>query len=329
MVYFEFAEWLAIAAAVLLILVCAGVVWRAVWLPSDVRTVACCGACGQPVGELQSPRCTECGGQFNRVGVSTPSMVVRYRAGLGWALLAWTTLMVAIGGVVLSIQQQQAAMQGWAAFAPITPAGGAQQITIEREYTPRSRSGPHPFRAELAVDAVTDDGLVTSGTAKLRLRKTGTAERVSLEMSLPDGAYVLKAADDRELARGGSVDQEVIETLFAQLNVGMPPETSLAFSRQFVEILNETRFDPESLNHGGMGAIDLSQPTLMSSGGSSSTGPVGGFAPRAAMPAFPAPSWWSGMLVSGAILSGFWIAGVIAITLRNRQLLRPKAPTAG
>jgi hypothetical protein len=142
MPYYEIGVWFAIATAALLAVVCAGVVGRALWLPGDVRLSACCGACGHPVGDMRVERCPECGALYSRAGVSTPRMVLRHRAGLGWALLAWTTMMLAVSAFFITQQQRRAAMRAWAvAPAPPPGSGGQEQITIDRT-SPRGARRP-------------------------------------------------------------------------------------------------------------------------------------------------------------------------------------------
>jgi hypothetical protein len=176
------------------------------------------------------------------------------------------------------------------------------------------------------LQAVTGDGLVESGALTLRIRRTGTAERVSLDLNMVDGTFVIQDKADKEVARGGALEAGHIEQLFALLEIGLTPKDAASYAEQFVEILQEARFDPQSLTSHNPGSLSQDEVGLMSNGGSSSSSPVGGFTAMAAIPAIP--PWWTGLGVPGAILASVWIAGLVGITWRNRQLALglPSAP---
>src|SRR4051794_33122844 len=118
-------QWLAYGIAALAILVCLGVIARALLIPSDVRRTCCCGACGYVMPDRIPDQCPECGGRIAKVGISTPAMAVRLRGGLGWALLAWTVICGSLAQLGWGYVQQRA----WAAamVMPAMTGGGKTQ----------------------------------------------------------------------------------------------------------------------------------------------------------------------------------------------------------
>jgi len=74
-------------------------VWVAVTLPKKVPREPACGGCGYAVDGLDSSTCPECGGDFRKVGISTPQFVLKWRGGYFSAILGWTLVMLMVGMV--------------------------------------------------------------------------------------------------------------------------------------------------------------------------------------------------------------------------------------
>lgn len=101
------------AAYVLLVVICVWMMVREMWPPLEVHEGPCCGGCGHGVRDILQGVCPECGGQYSKVGITTPGMAIRLRGSLPLALLAWTTIVLVAGGVVRGWLEQRA----WSTYA--------------------------------------------------------------------------------------------------------------------------------------------------------------------------------------------------------------------
>jgi hypothetical protein len=321
----DLQTWMAVISVVLLVLLCLGIVARTVLIPAEVRRVPCCGACGHGVGDIRVERCPECGGVYTRVGITTPASVLRQRASLGLGLLAWTTAILAVTTVATKSVYGRAWSRAQAAWSPVAaaPASTAEHYQGEQKFSPWSAFGGarEAFRLEIAVDATEDAGKVT-GTLTTTMRKSGTAEKCTLELKIDDKSYVLTDKSLAEIGKG-AFGEEAVKQLFAAL--GLDPEKggNPAYRKEIKELLEEAMADPESLQTHGQGGSFGNGPRLMQQGGSWTSG--GRYGGAGWMPAAPftgpgevwtlssVRAWW-------IALGSVWLVGAGVIAWRNRRL---------
>lgn len=327
--FLDLQQLLMYGFAGLVVVLCIGVIARAIFVPSDIRRACCCGGCGFAIADTSTNRCPECGGQLSKVGISTPAMAVRLRGGLGWALLAWTTACAMVAQLAWGYILQSA----WASAMVVNAAsfGGPQQHSYETSYTPsrytisgegmaESSAADLNFRIDASTTFVIDGAAIESGTATLSLRKNGSSEASTLELDLGEGVFELRDGKNA-VSRSGKaaeVDAGLVRAWFDAAGIA---GDGGAFARSMADAkrLVEGRFaDPEGLSA-------IFQPfgmtvagSLQSNGGSSSSGPVGGFA--MAGPGTP-ELWTTRTGVIAAVLGSGYLAGVVAISRRHRRLL--------
>ena len=320
---------------VLLGIVCLGAIVRALWAPMDIHRAPCCGGCGHGVRDILQGICPECGGQYAKVGITTPSMAVRLRASLPIALLAWTTLI----GLGATISHGWLEQRAWASFSSssvaFTPGmGGKQQESLTAELTPmyvyvispdsRTEDG---YRIGLALNYVIDGDKVESGTCVLKLHKNGESQSVPLTIDLSDGTFSIKDDKGKEIVKGGkeeNVDAAAVEKWFKEVGINTELNGTKRSMQDAVKIARYARSDPgaieSTLNMGftsnDIGALRSNGTSTRSSGGvptSFSTSPA-----MIGPPGIGAKemSLWVGLL--GLV----YIAGCAGLVWRNRRVIR-------
>jgi hypothetical protein len=325
-------EWLVYGIGALGIVVCLGVIARALLIPTDIRRVCCCGACGYAITDTAPNRCPECGGTLTKVGLTTPAMAVRLRGGLGWALLAWTVICGTLAQIGWGYVQQSA----WAAITMTTPSptSGKMQYTSDMQLTaPKFFGIPQPrgtessddldFRIDADLTYVIDAGATESGTATLTLRKSGTESRALLDLDLGAKTFQLKDAGGTTLKSGKTADLDEA-TFRAWFDAAGVRTTGPAFAQTLSDCKKLTDAcvaDPQGLQsifqRAGPNAAGALQFT---GGGNSSSGPVGGFGGPFGGPA--TPNYWPlrNQLLAGT-LGLVYVAGIVGIWWRRRRLL--------
>jgi hypothetical protein len=206
------------AVYVLLGIVCIGAIARALWSPLEVFRGPACGGCGHGVRDMLQGVCPECGGQYAKVGITTPGMAVRLRGSLPIALLAWATLMVTAASFTHGWLEQRAwARYSVAASSFSTGVGGSsgpQQESYSTELTPVTRTfssggrfdqaergDDQTYRISLALNYVTDADKVQSGTCVFKLRRNGEPESFRSRSTWPTGASRLRTIRGRRSLR--------------------------------------------------------------------------------------------------------------------------------
>ena len=81
----------------------ANAVWRAVMPPPGLPRGAACGSCGYELTTVEGGRCSECGADLLKAGVTTRRNVVRTAGSLPAALLGWTVIAATLAGVGLYV----------------------------------------------------------------------------------------------------------------------------------------------------------------------------------------------------------------------------------
>jgi hypothetical protein len=156
---------------VALVAPCIYMLWVALVPPSRMPRDAACGRCGYPVAGLSTHECPECGTDWRTAGVSTPSLIMRYRGGAASAIVAWTILCSAGGLVLLSTV-------GVMFIAPRVQAAVATPQTWTTPLYPNSKAFP-------SVD------VASSGPMGAAKGKT----TVTLSLNLADGSAWKMAVD--------------------------------------------------------------------------------------------------------------------------------------
>lgn len=320
--------WIMYGIQAMAVVVCLGVIARALLVPSDVRRQCCCGGCGHPIVNVSSERCPECGGLLTKVGISTPAMAVRLRGGLGWALLAWTVV-CGLGAQIAGEYIQYAAWQG---ARTMGGAGGSGPTGYQYEYNLEPNTfGSGGFgdggddlsslewRIELQLDYVDDAGAIESGSAELTLRKTGTLNRAVVTLDLVARTLELSDSDGKVLSsvKADKVDRATVSSWFEAAALAT---TGAGMDRavEDVLLLFQACFDdPEGAsslfdNFGGMTEIGSLQ-SRGGGGGTTFSGGAGGLG---------TPDYWTKqtVLIAG-VLGTVYIAGVVVIWRRRRRML--------
>lgn len=323
----QLGEWLTYGISALAILVCLGVIARALLVPSDVRRVCCCGGCGYAMGDRIPEQCPECGGRIAKVGVSTPAMAVRLRGGLGWALLAWSVICGSLAQVGWGYVQQAA----WAAAMSPGMMGGSgpTQHSWQTKFAPNrfssgARSNTQPtddlnFRIDGSLSWVSDGGTVESGTVTLTLQRNGEAKQATMSLDLAERTFELNDASDAVVRKGGAadIDETLLKLWFEKADIDTSGPSFARVIADSKRLLSGSFDDPEGVQSGfsGFGMTD-ELGALRSQGGSSSSGPVGG------MGGMPVPEYWTVRTqLVGGILGLVYITGAVLIWWRHRRLL--------
>ncbi len=321
---------------VLIGIVCVGAIVRALWAPMDIHRAPCCGGCGHGVRDILQGVCPECGGQYAKVGITTPSMAVRLRASLPIALLAWTTMV----GVGASLSHGWLEQRAWATYSTASVAftpgvGGKQSEKYTTDLTPVSMGSFSAFgraesktaleyRISLDLGYVIDGDKVESGMCVMKLRKNGEPESFPLTIDLADGSFTIKDDQGKEIAKGGKdskVDDGVVEQWFDHAGLDIKDKAVRRSIKDAAKIARYARVDPGAIEASLNNSFSTGDDgALRGNGGSRSSGP-GAFGATAGMVGPPGigtmeMSIWVGML--GAV----YVSGCAGIVWRNRRVLR-------
>jgi hypothetical protein len=326
------------AVYVLLGLVCLGAIARALWSPLEVFRGPTCGGCGHGVRDMLQGVCPECGGQYAKVGIATPSMAVRLRGSLPIALLAWTTLMVTAASFTHGWLEQRAWAWYSAAASFSAGASGPQQesySTVMRTFSPNGRiaeserGDDQTYRISVALTFVSDADKVQSGTCVFKLRRNGEPESFPLSIDLSDGSFTIKDDQGKEIAKGGKdakVDEAAVEKWFKGAGLDTAGAAVKRSMKDMVRIARFAKADPSGLNNELNGSFrngNEEKGTLQSNGSSSSSGgvPVGGAMATLAL-AGPPGVGTAELATSIGVLGTLYLVGCGGIVWRNRRMVK-------
>ncbi len=166
---------------------------------------ACCGQCGYEASATIST-CTECGSEYARVGLVTPTLARRLRVKPWVAGVAWTILVV------------QVVSRGVPYLSVLMPTSEVvSTITLNQTYEPRGSMG-YRFdtsrvdsdwrECNIMLDADLEQGLDTqdvAGTASIRFvvhDQSDVAFRARIDMDMDKQTFTAVNADESEIARG-------------------------------------------------------------------------------------------------------------------------------
>lgn len=165
----------------------------------------CCGQCGYEASPAGST-CSECGNDYARVGLVTPTLARRLRLKPWVAGVAWTILVV------------QGASWGVRYISAIFPSStSVSTVSISQTYEPtgawqyrfgdtRTQSDWRECDIVLDADVKQDlDSADTSGTASIRFVVYDQAEsafRVKIVVDLDQQTFTAIKSDESEVARG-------------------------------------------------------------------------------------------------------------------------------
>lgn len=331
----------------LLGILCLGIIARALWSLPDLYAGPCCGACGHGVAEILQGVCPECGGQYARVGITTPGMAIRLRGSLGLALIAWTTL-VLVGACFSHGWLEQRA---WAtAFygSSGAPVSGARQTEhLATDFTPMDMGfssfsgGQNPtslpkeelgYRISLTLDTVMNGDAVESGTCLMKLRRSGEPESLPLTIDLADGSFTIKDAEGKEIAKGAGgkdakVDDAAIEKWFKAAGLDPDGPAVKRSMKDAAKIARYARADPAAIDEMGMnGTFTSADDGALHMNGSSrsSGGAMIGVGMGSAMIGLPGIGTTEMVLMVG-ILGAVYLAGCGGIIWRNKRMVKGRA----
>lgn len=320
----------------LLAATCIGVIVRALWRPADVYRNPCCGACGHSVDSVLNGVCPECGGNYAKVGISTPSMAVRLRGSIVLALLAWSTLVALAAGYTNGWLERRA----WTRAMTITAAAPAPVKQTESYSTDLSpwggmfqsmssrREKNLDFRVSLQLDLVTDAGEAESGTCVMKLRKTGAKESYTLTIDVVEGSYAVTDGDDKELDKGPEVDDAAIKRWFEAAGLETDGRLIKQAMADCAEIAELAVTDPTaiqtSVGHSSFRTGE--EGKLQSNGSSSSRGSIGGGGAMAGRGLVrPSGPSMRELAIGGGVLGVVYVAGCVVLLWCNRRALHAVA----
>ena len=251
-------------------------VWRAVMPPPGLPRNAGCGSCGYELATLAHGRCSECGADLLKAGVTTRRNAVRTAGSLPAALLGWTAIVLTAGTVVMYA----------ISIVTLTRTTMANGTNYTSNYTFRPQPRPGltapDFRLRVDVDVVGNFGApATSGQITMEL--AGPDQTVSI--LFPDvttDAWIITAEDASEIASGNDLRSGDILAAFTA--AGLPPEQHPVVSEYAdrIEDLGVAALnDPFSFETSVMMSATNLPPNaaqLVQSGGTSNFGP-GAFNP--------------------------------------------------
>jgi hypothetical protein len=316
----DLMTWTGVITGLLLVIVCAGVVLRAMVIGAEARRGPCCGGCGSGVGSLAAGKCPECGGDYLRVGVTTPAAVLRQRPGPGTALLAWTTLCMAGASVMTMLVQNATWFAPPPAWTPGTPITGKAQLRARQRYAPWDRKienhgfSEDRFRVDLSLDAISNKGAVESGVLTVTLRLTGTSRDVGLGIDMRTGEWVRTDEAGKKTA-GRDLDLPAVQAWFGLLGL----DGAGGYAAEVHRLITEAIADPETLRddyaRGGPFPFH-DERFLIAQGGAWSESPatIATRRPLLRMGLGDPLAWW--MFWGGA-----WLVGGAGMVWRYRRLV--------
>lgn len=298
----------------------ANAVWRAVMPPPGLPRGAACGSCGYELTTVEGGRCSECGADLLKAGVTTRRNVVRTAGSLPAALLGWTVIAATLAGVGLYVVS-------WYSLTTSTAAMATTNYTATYTFGPTTTYdneqgryiSPADFKVSIAVDVTGDwSGPADTGTITVDL-SSGDQQAVIQYPDASDTAWVM-IIGDTEAARGDEFTRD--DALAAFRAVGLDPDANPAvpvYATQFETLLDAAQYDPfnyESETYSFTGDYVIEQ-----TGGGMSNAFNGN--------PFTTGNTTLDVIIPLLIAGGcglFWLLGVIFIVVRrNRLVAGPRA----
>ncbi|HYF14529.1 MAG TPA: hypothetical protein VD971_05580 [Phycisphaerales bacterium] len=326
----ELSSWLGYGFATLAVLLCAWILFRTLVVPPDARRACCCGACHHAVAKDAGPasRCPECGASYDRVGITTPALLVRSRGGLGVALLAWTTIV----GL--------AANQGWRQVT--RSASRAAQVAVFNVKadsvagTLRPNAGFWPqragaddqpdalaFRLEVSVEVLLDRmGRLIEGEAVLVLRKDGSEVGADITIDPAKQSFVANLpgeASPRSGSLAGKTD-DFVRAWYTSAGIDTSHTGVRRAMQDTKKLLDLCLADPAAISRSTFSrTVSRTDIGALTVDGSWTSGGGPRYNSRAGS---PQPVYWNdrSRLLAG-ILGGVYIAGLALIWWRHKRLV--------
>jgi hypothetical protein len=320
---FVIAGFVWIAIGLLTIGLSCNAVWRAVMPPPGTPRQAGCGSCGYELTTLAHGRCSECGADLLKAGVSTRNNTVRIAGSLAGGIMGWTILAATLGSIVLytiSVIAMMSSMGG------VMGAGGATAYDSNYAFgipeTYDNESGEYvrefDFDMTIEVDVMGDwSGPAASGTIKAIFEHAGEkAEVLFADAATTD--WVMTNAAGEEIGSGTSFSTN--DALAALKSVGLDPadqpesDVPIPTIAREAEIIIDTAlnepFNYETSYLGTVGANSVLEQT----GGTAFNkinNPFG---------STTAADWIVPLVVVGGTLI-VWIAGMVWMIRRRGRLI--------
>lgn len=299
-------------------------IWRAVMPPSGLPRNAGCGSCGYELTTLAAGRCSECGADLLKAGVTTRRNAVRLAGSLPAALTGWTLLVMGATLVVLYT----------VSIVTLTSSTRSMMNSYSASYTYRpaltgaggGASGSTPsFRVQLDLDVEgSRAGRPTSGELMLGLSANASVATFRFDDVSTDD-WVLTDDAGAMVATGTVLASD--DVLAAFRAVGLDPDTDASlhgFADRIEELAAEALQNPMRFSTSLMivatqlpaGTPRLDQVSGTSGFGAGAT-PFGTMNPSDAI--IPA--------VTLGVACGVWLAGSVFIVRRRAKLIEGPRPT--
>lgn len=303
----------------------ANAIWRAVMPPAGLPRGASCGSCGYELGAI-AERCSECGADLLKAGIMTRRNAIRMAGSLPAALMGWTVIATALGGVAFGItmavvfarQGGQLVSQNYAATVRLAPM--AHLHDDGRTYAPSA-----DYTVVFDVDVVGAWGApADSGSITVTVR--GPDRESVVVMNAQSGAWQLFDHAGAEVASGIAFDPDDAAEVYRLAGLDVAENAALNHeSSQLGGLLNRAYDDPFNIDNDAITTLGLvgMQPD-QALGGLRRTGATTNFNPMAGFSAGLVES----MAVSGVVLI-IWGVGIVLIVRRRAKVIRDPRPEPG
>ncbi|MFT5422915.1 MAG: hypothetical protein ACI89L_000684 [Phycisphaerales bacterium] len=317
-------SWLLMIGAALMTLgLSVNAIWRAVMPPSGLPRGAGCGSCGYELTTLTAGRCSECGADLIKSGVTTRRNAVRAAGSLPAALMGWTVIMVMAWGIVFAIGASVVAMN------TMNTGGGVQTVTNTQSFQPvrvdrdgdgrRERSADYELTYIFDGDSNWGAGGAQSGVVSIEIEGDDVTTPLIFEYDIETQGYTITGTDGTEIESGTGFTSKDAEGLLGQAGLdltdpGIAEETIQAGELFQGAIDNPMNFESTGLFNTTTSAGGLSSTaSIMNYGG----GPMGmtGFG--------TSPTEYvvfGSIIVFGVLVYG---VGVVFLIRRRGKLLAP------
>ncbi len=295
--------YLTYFSTALLAILCALIIGRAVFVPSEARRGATCGACGHQITEVAQGRCPECGALLLRAGLITRPMLLRHRGSLAAALLAWTVLVITVaswGGSAL--------MQ--AVFMQQTSGPTKTRIVKEQSFEPGDGFEPARYTIRFDINVVLDRSSdIESGTIEVSLRVPGKKKSVAtIDPALT--RCTVQDPDGKEVSTGQHFDAAAAAALYTASGLDPADPRHAKEADILYELVQTALADPQNFEQTfQLDRLGAPSP-LRSTGGGSSMSPIGDSSGL--------PIW---AVVSMVSTLAVYAAGCIALILLRRRMV--------
>lgn len=185
-------------------------IWRAIMPPPGLPRNAGCGSCGYELATLTHGRCSECGADLLKAGVTTRRNAVRTAGSLPAALLGWTAIVLTVGTILMYA----------VSIVSLTRTGvmsGNMNYTSNYTFRPIAPAGQTApdFRLRVDIDVFGSYGMAAnSGQISMELAGPVTKPVILFPDATTD-EWIITHEDGTEIARGRGIRASDLLPAFA------------------------------------------------------------------------------------------------------------------